>query len=701
MKSVINAKTLDTEKFDVKKIHEAIKRDVSRYSKSLTNYEISQIVLKVEDQLNLLDSKYIWSSQIRDMVVSEAINRGINGAENWASIGIPFCDLDDLMSGKSDLTRENANLPDSHESRHKHIADLIMKQYMLRVIPKNVRKMHACGDIHIHDMEYPDRIFCFDTDLRAILYKGLVPDGIGKQYPAAGPAKHAEVAFLHAAKSLGCSQSECAGGQGFAYFNVFLAPYIQNLPPNRIKQLAQMFVYEMGQMMVARGGQAVFSSIQLWPTCPSIFENSPVVWKGVIDKNLCYGDLKREIYELGKAFLEVFLEGDSRGRPFSFPKPEVVITKEFWNDQQYKEFYEIALAASLKNGSPYYELITHSNIVECYQCCAYSFSDDKPAANKLNFEGDLFNNLGSIQVVSINMPRIAYRMKKDDPSKFVEIVDNMLQNIMEFFVWKKSIIGKTKFPYLNQDINGAPLANINELPFIIGIVGLNEFVEYLTGKNIVERPEVAERYLGTLNMRIGHFAHKYNLKVALARTPAETTAGRFAKLDEIYYEESKRVLKGTKTKYYTNGAMVPDNAPITLNKKIEIESRFWRILQSNIFHIFTSEVSPFIILDDLITTENIERLREIFNEVMGAGIKYWAVTRDLSVCNDCNKVMGALIDKCIKCGSKNIEQFSRITGYIQAISGWNDAKIEELRNRRKYEIIRLESPIESSENNKN
>ena len=693
---VIKAHNLEVEPFDESKIFKAVCEDVARFGLSLSEYEMNQIVLNVVEKLRNIDMECIWSSTIRDMVVSEMLSRGVMCAEKCATIGISLAKVLDIFEQSDESATDNANLPKaSHEAQHKHIADYITRQIFYRTGPKDAVRAHIRGDIHVHDLDYPTRIFCFDTDLRTIFYKGLVPDGTGAQYPTAAPAKHPAVAVLHAAKALGCSQSECAGGQGFAYFNIFIAPYLRGLSEDEIEQLAQMFIYEMGQMMVARGGQAVFSSIQIWPDVPAVWADRPVVWQGKVDESLRYGDLASEVQAFGKALLEVYLQGDARGRPFSFPKPEIVITPQYWTDPKYKEFYDLALKCSLKYGTPYYEVITRLNTVECYQCCAYNFVDDSPSQRKLNFDGDHFNNLGSIQVVTINLPRVAYRMGNYNAQKLVDILDTLLQKIFAVFEWKRQMISRAAFPYLSQNINGASLANLNELSFIIGIVGLNEYVEYLTGKMLHEDDEgIGLKTLSTLNLMIGKYAHAYGMKVALARTPAETTAGRFASLDQKYYPESMRVLKGNAIKYYTNGAMVPDQANVSLNTKIEVESKYFSILQSNIFHIFSSWISPFINLDDIITEENVAKLRDLVDRLITRGITYFAVTRDLTICNECDHVMGILVDRCVACGSNNIEGFSRITGYVQAISGWNAAKLEELKDRRRYTIINLSSPIE-------
>ena len=163
-----------------------------------------------------------------------------------------------------------------------------------------------------------------------------MPDGNGTKASVAGPAKRAEVAILHAVKALGSAQTNFAGGQGYYNFLTFLAPFMEDLPYGEIKQMVQMFVYEMTQMMVARGGQLVFSSIQLSPGVPTLWQDKPCVYKGKVwdgtsGPKRTYGEFEREVRLLFKALMEVMLEGDYWGKPFNFPKPEISIEPDFMN----------------------------------------------------------------------------------------------------------------------------------------------------------------------------------------------------------------------------------------------------------------------------------------------------------------------------------------------------------------------------------
>ncbi len=232
---------------------------------------------------------------------------------------------------------------------------------------------------------------CQDWDLRYFFYYGLMPDGNGTKASVAGPAKRAEVAVLHAVKALGSAQTNFSGGQGYYNFLTFMAPYFEGMEYGEIKQLMQMFVYEMTQMMVARGGQVVFSSVQLSPGVPTLWKDKPCVYRGKVwdgqqAPHRTYGEFEREVRLLFKALMEVMLEGDYWGKPFSFPKPEISIEPDFLKEDEefnrehpelptYRDLYLMTFELASKYGTPYYDnqippYRGAGKGISCYQCLA-------------------------------------------------------------------------------------------------------------------------------------------------------------------------------------------------------------------------------------------------------------------------------------------------------------------------------------------
>jgi len=203
--------------------------------------------------------------------------------------------------GRGFEAHDNANLQENAETSHKKKADKISKEQYLLQLPPELADHHLCGEMHIHDLEYfGTRPFCQDWDLRYFFYYGLMPDGNGTKASVAGPAKRAEVAVLHAVKRSGAPRPTLPAGRATITSSPFLAPYMEGMEYGEIKQNMQMFVYEMTQMMVARGGQLVFSSVQLSPGVPTLWQDKPCVYKGKVWDGKqaplrTYGEFEREV----------------------------------------------------------------------------------------------------------------------------------------------------------------------------------------------------------------------------------------------------------------------------------------------------------------------------------------------------------------------------------------------------------------------
>jgi ribonucleoside-triphosphate reductase len=517
---------------------------------------------------------------------------------------------------------------------------------------------------------------CQDWDLRYFLYYGLMPDGNGTKASVAGPAKRAEVAVLHAVKALGSAQTNFAGGQGYYNFLTFLAPYIEGMPYEEIKQLMQMFVYEMTQMMVARGGQLVFSSVQLSPGVPALWKDKPCVYKGKVWDGeqaplRTYGEFEREVRLLFLALMDVMLEGDSWGKPFNFPKPEISIEPDFmtedeaWNAAHpdlptYRALYLKSFELASKFGTPYYDnqLPAYRGAgkgISCYQCCAYQFSalaeNDSGFEDKLYFREGRHFSMGSWQVVSINCPRAAFNAEGSDERLFAELKALMDKAVETFRIkrrWMNIIRTNGRMPFAMQrpkdpmtGDRGAVAVDLDPLVYTIGVVGVNEMVQHHCGSQLHETREafrLAIRAMTELELYARELSNRHGMTIALARTPAETTGQRFAVadlLDRRYREYAKRVIKGDLDDalsrlgstndlpvYYTNGTHVAPGAPVPLTKRMEIEHVFFPIVDGgNIFHIWLGERRP-----------DPRGLMEMaFNLCRKTQIGYFAFTRDLTV----------------------------------------------------------------------
>ena len=612
--------------------------------------EVAQdIALEVENRIKNMGLKSLSGPLIREIVNITLLERGMVQYRNVSTrVGTPVYDAHLIDVGKGFEAHDNANLQENAETSHKKKADKISKEQYLLQLPPYLADHHLSGEMHIHDLEYfGTRPFCQDWDLRYFFYYGLMPDGNGTKASVAGPAKRAEVAILHAVKALGSAQTNFAGGQGYYNFLTFLAPFMEGMPYDEIKQMVQMFVYEMTQMMVARGGQLVFSSIQLCPGVPTLWQDKPCIYKGKIwdgksAPRRTYGEFEREVRLLFKALMEVMLEGDYWGKPFNFPKPEISIEPDFMTEREefnrknpdlptYQELYLMTFELASKFGTPYYDnqLPAYRGAgkgISCYQCCAYQFSavadKDSDFDKKLLFENGLHFSMGSWQVVSVNCPRAAYNAEGDDARLFAEL-KKLMDVAVEIFKikrrWMDLIRASNRMPFAMQrpkDPNtgerGALAVDLEGLVYTIGVVGVNEMVQHHTGKQLHESKEafrLAIRAMTEMELYGRELSRRSNMTIALARTPAETTGQRFAVadlLDRRYHEFAKAVIKGDIDAglerlgtsrdlpiYYTNGTHVAPGANVPLTKRMEVEHVFFPIVDGgNIFHIWLGEARP-------------------------------------------------------------------------------------------------------------
>ena len=700
---------------------------------AITEEEARDIAKETEKRIKEMGVKFLSGPLVRELVNIILLERGHTEWRNISTrVGTPVYDAYKIDMGTGFEANDNANLQENAETSHKKKADKMSKEQYLLMLPPKLADAHLNGDIHIHDLEYlGTRAFCQDWDLRYFFYYGLMPDGSGTKASVAGPAKKAEVAILHAVKALGSAQTNFAGGQGFYNFLTFMAPYFEGMSYDEIEQLMQMFVYEMTQMMVARGGQLVFSSVQLSPGIPKLWRDKPVVYKGKVwdgtqAKLRTYGEFERETRLGFEALMNVMLKGDYWGKPFNFPKPEISIEPDFMVEDDefnrahpeilsYDELYTKAFELAAKFGAPYFdnqlpEYRGSGKGISCYQCCAYNFSSshekDSEFEQKLYFKDGKHFSMGAWQVVSINCPRAAYRANKSDEALFAELKLLMDRSIELFKVkrkWMDNIIKSNRMPFATQRPKdpitmgrGEIAVDLKSLVYTIGVIGINEMIQHHIGKQIYESEDarrLAIRAMFEMKFYAKELSEKNGMEIALARTPAETTAQRFAVSDLLHTEYKKcaePIIKGNVPEalrrihqtrdlpiYYTNGTHVPPSAEVSLPQRIKLEETFFPIVDGgNILHIWMGEAAP-----------DPHGLKEFaMNIAKNTQVGYFAFTKDMTVCMDDFHVASGLLKECPNCESENVEHLSRVTGYIQAVSGWNEGKKQELKDRKRYGV---------------
>jgi anaerobic ribonucleoside-triphosphate reductase len=518
---------------------------------------------------------------------------------------------------------------------------------------------------------------------------------------------------------------------------------IEHILPTEVKEVlsteTQKYVYDVSvqgneNFILANGIVAhntVFSSVQLSPGVPKLWQNKPVVYKGKVWDGAqaplkLYGEFEREVRLGFKALMDVMLEGDAIGKPFSFPKPEISIEADFMQEDEefnnanpdlpsYHDLYLKSFELAAKFGTPYFDnqlpdYRSSKGGISCYQCCAFQFaanpSDDLKFEEKIHFRNGAHFSMGSWMVTSLNCPRVAYKAEHSDEALFAGL-RALMDSAVELFrvkrAWMDNLIARNRIPFASQrpkDPNtgeiGSMAVDFESLVYTIGVVGINEMVQYHTGFQIHESKEaykLAIRAMFEMKLYAQKLSKENGITIALARTPAETTAQRFAVSDLLHKEfadKAKTVIKGDieaalqqigKTKdlpiYYTNGTHLAVNANVTLPEKILYEHTFFPIVDGgNILHIWLGEGAS-----------RPEGLMDFaMNLAKNTQVGYFAFTRDMTVCIKEGSVTDGLHDKCPKCGSENVQHLSRVTGYLQAVEGWNAGKKQELKDRKRVEV---------------
>ncbi len=445
---------------------------------------------------------------------------------------------------------------------------------------------------------------------------------------------------------------------------------------------------------------------------PKIWRDVPAVKRGQVGPET-YGDYEPEVQMFFRAITEVSLEGDAWGKPFNFPKNENYVSPEFFKSE-YDDLWMLVHEAVGKFGSPYFDNMLpayrgYGNGISCYQCCAYQFSNtpetDPNFNEKLWFEDGQHFSMGGWQVVSLNMPRMAYQAN-GDYDKLLGLAKDKMRLAMGVYEakrrWMDKAISGNMVPFATQTPRdprtgnkGPPAVDFKELVNVIGVVGINEMVQYFAGNQLHESEDSIrlavrllldmEKFRKGLEMRSGK-------KVMLARTPAESTAQTFAVKDLVsphYKNMARKMVKGDTSTiqslvkkrdapvYYSNGTHTYVGAKISLGKKIDIEHKFFPILSGgNIFHAWIGESSS----DPGALYKLTQRI------CRNSQIGYFSYTKDLTVCSSCQSTGTGMLDACPKCGSTNVRHWSRITGYYTDVTGWNEGKRQELRDRYRVSI---------------
>ncbi len=426
----------------------------------------------------------------------------------------------------------------------------------------------------------------------------------------------------------------------------------------------------------------VFSDIDIEYGVPKICQDLPAVLPGgKIRDSITYGDFEEEAILFARALTEVYLEGDYLGKPFFFPKPNYKLRRECFKKEGFDEFMILVHKVVAKFGSPYFLNLLAGYLPDNVfaQCCRLVLAPD-------NQDWDDFRKgcmrTGSLQVVTINLPRIAYEANGNE-EKLFEILEKRMELAREVIELKRDIIIKRMkqgaLPFLTQDVDGEPYYRIDKVVRSIGFVGLNEMLKAHIGQELHESREAWKFGLEVIK-RMMDITNEWSIETGqrwvITQTPAESCAHRLALLDLKEFN-GKAVVQGnveTCAVYYTNSSHVRVSADVPLFERLKIEGSFHPLCNGGMMaHVWIGESSP-----------NPELLWELTKKIAKKTlIGYWAYTKDMTFCRDCSRLSGGINRNCPFCNSKNVEWYSRVTGYYQRVSGWNDGKKQELLDRKR------------------
>ena len=496
------------------------------------------------------------------------------------------------------------------------------------------------------------------------------------------PAKHPEVLIGHMVKMASSLQSNYAGAIGWEAVNMFFAPFLVGLPYERIKQLAQMLIYEFNQLAGARGSQVVFTDFNLYYNVPKHFVDTQAIGPGGEYTGLTYKAYEKEAQDFLKALFEVYKEGDAMGKTFVFPKPLLHLNDEFFQTEGWEEMLDIASDVAATQGITYF-LFDRGDDVRVAQCCRLKLKlGEEDLAETKTPEKMRFT---SLQNVTVNLPRIAYRAKGDDAKVFAEL-DKVLEKVGQAHLQKRKFIKQLLDLGTNGPLSlflaggdGEPYLRIDRLTYIAGLLGLNEMVQAHLGEQLHESQRALKfglKVVSHMNLKCKELSKRYDINLVIEESPAESAAYRLAKLDMKYYPaQASPVIKGSIPNdefYYTNSIHLAPDAPVDYIERVKKQGLFHPLMEAGAFvHIWLGENEP--------SAESIKNfVIKTYDQTQAEQI---AFSPEFTVCEDCRQTTRGLSEVCPKCESENVYGITRVVGYFSKVQTWNRGKTGELKER--------------------
>ncbi len=684
--------------FDIIKIADAIKKAFEACEKQYNDNIIDFLALKVTANFEpKISNNLVAVEDVQDSVESVLVQAGYADVakayilyrkqrEKIRNMKSTILDYKDLVDSYVKVTdwrvKENSTVTYSVGGLILSNSGAITANYWLsEIYDEEIAGAHRNADIHIHDLSMLTG-YCAGWSLKQLIKEGLggVPGKI-----TSSPASHLATLCNQMVNFLGIMQNEWAGAQAFSSFDTYLAPFVRtdNLDYNQVKKCLESFIF--GVNTPSRWGtQAPFSNITLDWTVPADLKDMPAIVGGK-EMDFTYGDCKKEMDMVNKAFIEIMIEGDAHGRGFQYPIPTYSITSDFdWSET---ENNKLLFEMTSKYGTPYFSNYVNSDMEPSdvrSMCCRLRLDLRELRKKSGGFFGS-GESTGSVGVVTINMPRIAYLA--EDVEDFYKRLDKMMDISARSLKIKRTIITKLLeeglYPYTKRY-----LGTFNNHFSTIGLVGMNEvglnakwLKKDMTHK---ETQEFTKDVLNHMRERLSDYQEEYGDLYNLEATPAESTSYRLAKHDKSRYPSIKTASEDCGTPYYTNSSHLPVNYTADIFEALDVQDELQTLYTSGtVFHAFLGEKLP----DWKAAANLVRKIAENYK------LPYYTLSPTYAVCKNHGYINGEKYT-CPDCG-EDTEVYSRITGYYRPVKNWNDGKSAEFKDRRVYDIAN--SKFEKSE----
>ncbi len=674
--------------FNIEKIALAVKQAFEACNKQYNDNIIDFLALKVTANFEpKVSNNLIAVEDVQDSVESVLVQAGYadvakayilyrKNREKIRNMKSTILDYKEIVDSYVKVTdwrvKENSTVTYSVGGLILSNSGAITANYWLsEIYDEEIGNAHRSADIHIHDLSMLTG-YCAGWSLKQLIQEGLggVPGKI-----TSAPASHLATLCNQMVNFLGIMQNEWAGAQAFSSFDTYLAPFVKvdNLDYKQVKKCLESFIF--GVNTPSRWGtQAPFSNITLDWTVPADLKDMPAIVGGK-EMDFTYGDCKKEMDMVNKAFIEIMIEGDAHGRGFQYPIPTYSITRDFdWSET---ENNKLLFEMTAKYGTPYFSNYVNSDMEPSdvrSMCCRLRLDLRELRKKSGGFFGS-GESTGSIGVVTINMPRIAYL--SENVEEFYKKLDKLMDISARSLKVKRDVITKLLdeglYPYTKRY-----LGTFTNHFSTIGLIGMNEvglnakwLRKDMTHK---ETQEFSKEVLNHMRERLSDYQELYGDLYNLEATPAESTTYRFAKHDKEKYPAIIQANENG-TPYYTNSSHLPVGYTADIFEALDAQDELHTLYTSGtVFHAFLGEKLP----DWKAAADIVRKIADNYR------LPYYSISPTYSVCCNHGYIQGEEYE-CPECGNST-EVYSRITGYYRPVQNFNDGKAQEFKDRKVYDI---------------